>query len=143
MKFLVWILLLGMVPAAADADEPAAHGGVPLESLTPPGMQRLSIEAPSAPDRPVRLTYGAEASVEVRVEVLDDTNSSALAHLAWHSLVEVARKNLPVLVLDDSSTEADFGRIEHLLTRRAIQYGVVFRPPSPRPGCESGQCRMN
>ena len=70
MKFLVWILLLGMVPAAADADEPAAHGGVPLESLTPPGMQRLSIEAPSAPDRPVRLTYGAEASVEVRVEVL-------------------------------------------------------------------------
>ncbi|OGQ97517.1 MAG: hypothetical protein A2521_09980 [Deltaproteobacteria bacterium RIFOXYD12_FULL_57_12] len=83
------------------------------------------------------------AAMEVRVEVLDDTNSSALAHLAWHSLVEVARKNLPVLVLDDSSTEADFGRIEHLLTRRAIQYGVVFRPPSPRPGCESGQCRMN
>ena len=70
IKHLAWIVLLGSALGAAHAEEPAAHGGVPLESLTPPGMQRLSIEAPSAPDRSVRLSYGSEASVRVRVEVL-------------------------------------------------------------------------
>ncbi len=40
----------------------------------------------------------------IKVEELSPDNSSALAHLAWHELVEVAKKELPILVLDDSST---------------------------------------
>ncbi len=39
----------------------------------------------------------------VSVEVLGPENADALAHLAWHGLVSVAEKQLPILVLDDSS----------------------------------------
>lgn len=39
----------------------------------------------------------------VKVEVLGPENADALAHLAWHGLVHVAEKELPILVLDDSS----------------------------------------
>ncbi len=39
----------------------------------------------------------------VQVEVLGPENADALAHLAWHGLVKVAEKSLPILVLDDSS----------------------------------------
>jgi glutaredoxin 2 len=39
----------------------------------------------------------------VKVEVLGPENPDALAHLAWHGLVGVAEKLLPILVLDDSS----------------------------------------
>lgn len=41
--------------------------------------------------------------IGVHVEVLGPDNADALAHLAWHGLVGVAEKNLPILVLDDSS----------------------------------------
>ena len=36
-------------------------------------------------------------------ETLGPDNPDALAHLAWHELVEVAERELPILVLDDSS----------------------------------------
>ena len=39
----------------------------------------------------------------VSVEVLGPENPPALAHLAWHGLVNLAEKQLPLLVLDDSS----------------------------------------
>jgi hypothetical protein len=39
----------------------------------------------------------------IKVEVLGPENPDALAHLAWHGLVKVAEKMLPILVLDDSS----------------------------------------
>ena len=42
-------------------------------------------------------------SLEVAVEVLSPDNADALAHLAWHGLVDVAEKSLPILVLDDMS----------------------------------------
>ncbi len=38
----------------------------------------------------------------VRVEELGPDNPDALAHLAWHGLVTVAERNLPILVLDDN-----------------------------------------
>jgi len=40
----------------------------------------------------------------VKVEQLSEDNPAALAHLAWHELVEKARKELPILVLDDMSS---------------------------------------
>jgi glutaredoxin 2 len=43
----------------------------------------------------------------VRTEVLGPDNADALAHLAWHELVSVAEKHLPILVLDDCSYIAD------------------------------------
>lgn len=39
----------------------------------------------------------------VKIEVLGPENPDALAHLAWHGLVSVAEKSLPILVLDDNS----------------------------------------
>ncbi|MHB8766207.1 MAG: hypothetical protein ACYDA8_17960 [Deferrisomatales bacterium] len=39
----------------------------------------------------------------VKLEVLGPENPDALAHLAWHGLVSVAEKSLPILVLDDLS----------------------------------------
>jgi hypothetical protein len=43
----------------------------------------------------------------VNVEVLGPDNPDALAHLAWHELVAVAEKHLPILVLNDCSYIAD------------------------------------
>ena len=40
----------------------------------------------------------------VSIEVLSQDNPAALAHLAWHELVDTAKKELPILVLDDNSS---------------------------------------
>jgi glutaredoxin 2 len=47
------------------------------------------------------------ARLGVRVEVLGPENPEGLAHLAWHGLVSVAERHLPILVLDDCSYLAD------------------------------------
>jgi hypothetical protein len=39
----------------------------------------------------------------IKVEVLTPDNIDALAHLAWHELVQTAETTLPILVLDDNS----------------------------------------
>jgi len=39
----------------------------------------------------------------IQEEILGEDNPAALAHLAWHELVETAQKELPILILDDSS----------------------------------------
>jgi len=43
------------------------------------------------------------SSLGVKIETLGSDNPDALAHLAWHGLVSVAEKSLPILVLDDMS----------------------------------------
>lgn len=53
----------------------------------------------------------------VRLEELGPDNPDALAHLAWHELVETAEKNLPILVLDDSSAITDLEKIRGCLAR--------------------------
>ena len=79
----------------------------------------------------------------VVVEVLDGGDAGALAHLAWHGLVETARKTLPLLVLDDSSTVADFSHIEQHLSRRAQQYGIAAEAFSSEDRvCVSGSCAL-
>ena len=57
----------------------------------------------------------------IEVEELGPHNPDALAHLAWHELVETAEKSLPILVLNDSSTIADAIQIRHYLS------GIVTR----------------
>ena len=52
----------------------------------------------------------------VEVEELGPHNPDALAHLAWHELVETAEKSLPILVLNDSSAIADAIQIRRYLT---------------------------
>lgn len=42
-------------------------------------------------------------ALNVNIEVLSKENADALAHLAWHELISVAEKTLPILVLDDST----------------------------------------
>lgn len=53
----------------------------------------------------------------VNVDELGPDNPTALAHLAWHDLVEIAEKNLPILVLNDSSAITDTGKIRSYLSR--------------------------
>ena len=53
----------------------------------------------------------------VRLEELGPDNPDALAHLAWHELVETAEKNLPILVLDDSSAITDVEKIRGWLKK--------------------------
>jgi len=84
------------------------------------------------------------SAMEVRVEVLGNNDAGALAHLAWHGLVEKARKALPILVLDDSSALDEFGHIESHLLDRAARYGcsVAARRSGKQAGCESGSCAL-
>jgi glutaredoxin len=55
----------------------------------------------------------------VRIEDLNEENADALAHLAWHELVEVAEKELPILVLDDSTHITGAIKIKSYLTKVA------------------------
>jgi len=51
----------------------------------------------------------------VQEEVLSPDNPDSLAHLAWHELVAVAETQLPILVLDDSSSITGAVRIKNYL----------------------------
>jgi len=84
------------------------------------------------------------SAMDVQVEVLGNNDAGALAHLAWHGLVEKARKALPILVLDDSSALHEFGHIESQLLDRAARYGcgVAAKRPGNQAGCESGSCAL-
>ena len=42
-------------------------------------------------------------SLGIREEVLGENNAEALAHLAWHEMIEAAQRELPILILDDST----------------------------------------
>jgi glutaredoxin 2 len=53
----------------------------------------------------------------VQVDELGPENPEALAHLAWHELVEDAEKNLPILVLNDSSAIMESDDIRTYLRR--------------------------
>jgi hypothetical protein len=83
-------------------------------------------------------------ALQVKVEVLDGNDAGALAHLAWHGLVETARKSLPLLVLDDSSAVAEFGQIEGQLLGRAKAVGIDCLQPgtAAAPSCGPGGCAL-
>jgi hypothetical protein len=59
-------------------------------------------------------------SLGIREEILGEDNPEALAHLAWHELVETAQKELPILILDDSSAVVGAIPIKKFLSH---QYG--------------------
>lgn len=82
------------------------------------------------------------SAMDVHVEVLGNNDAGALAHLAWHGLVERARKALPILVLDDSSALHEFVHIESHLLDRAARCGVVAKGAGKQAGCESGSCAL-
>lgn len=84
------------------------------------------------------------AAMDIHVEVLGNNDPGALAHLAWHGLVERARKTLPILVLDDSSAVHDFGQIERLLLERAARFGgnCACEAEKTAVECRSGRCAL-
>lgn len=82
------------------------------------------------------------AAMEVQVEVLGNNDAGALAHLAWHGLVEKARKALPILVLDDSSALHEFSQIESYLSNRATHCGIKVNCRGKQAVCESGGCAL-
>ncbi len=51
----------------------------------------------------------------INVEVLGPDNPDSLAHLAWHELVAVAETQLPILVLDDSTSITGAIKIKNYL----------------------------
>ena len=89
----------------------------------------------------IKKQFDLEA-MEVHVEVLDSNDAGALAHLAWHGQVEAARKTLPILVLDDSSSIEDFPHIESHLINRADQFGISSNNSNSQASCEDGSCAM-
>lgn len=64
-------------------------------------------------------------SMGINVESLDCDNADALSHLAWHGLVEAARKQLPILVLDDCTSLTDYNAIRNHLTGEAQKTGLA------------------
>jgi hypothetical protein len=70
MKTTMMMVAVWIAAAAALAGEPVVRGGVAVDSLTPAGMQRLSVVAPSAAGRPARLTFGSADRPEVLLDVL-------------------------------------------------------------------------
>lgn len=82
-------------------------------------------------------------AMEVHVEVLDTGDAGALAHLAWHGLVDSARKALPLLVLDDSTTVEDFDTIEKYLMERANHRSLRYKGKIiVTQNCDDGSCTM-
>ncbi len=70
--------------------------------------------------------------LNIQVEVLGQDNPGSLAHLAWHELVNLAETQLPILVLDDSSSMVGAIPIKNFLEAKLIQ---KFQEPlfsSPR-----------
>lgn len=59
-------------------------------------------------------------SLGIQEEMLGEDNPAALAHLAWHEMVEVAQKELPILILDDCSAVVGAIPIKKYLS---LQYG--------------------
>jgi hypothetical protein len=51
----------------------------------------------------------------IKVEILGPENFDSLAHLAWHELVSVAQTQLPILILDDSTSMTGAIRIKNYL----------------------------
>ncbi len=82
------------------------------------------------------------AAMGISIETLSGDNANALAHLAWHGLVEDARKSLPILVLDDSSSVRDFFQIESRLIERSNKCGITYRTGA-RIVCEDGSCALH
>ncbi len=82
------------------------------------------------------------AALNINVEELDKGGAASLAHLAWHGLVEDARKKLPLLVLDDSSTVSDFKQIKAMLAARAGQVPDAVCGSEPGAGCATGACSL-
>jgi hypothetical protein len=70
MRTIALMLLVWSVPGTTVADGPVVHGGVPVDALTPEGLERLSVSAPSAVGRPVRIVYGANDAPQVLMDVL-------------------------------------------------------------------------
>jgi hypothetical protein len=77
----------------------------------------------------------------INIETLTNDNANALAHLAWHGLVEDARKSLPILVLDDSSPVRDFVQIESRLIERSNKFGVDYQLET-NTLCKDGSCAL-
>ena len=66
----------------------------------------------------------------VKEEVLSPDNPDSLAHLAWHELVAMAETQLPILVLDDSSSMTGAVRIKNYLMALSNQRSAFSQYPS-------------
>ncbi|OGR04252.1 MAG: hypothetical protein A2511_03235 [Deltaproteobacteria bacterium RIFOXYD12_FULL_50_9] len=82
-------------------------------------------------------------AMQVNIEVLDSENAGPLAHLAWHGLIETARRTLPILVLDDCSKIDDFSLIEQNLMALASSLGIACQELLVKNSCQSGSCSFN
>ena len=80
-------------------------------------------------------------AMEINIETLNNDDADALAHLAWHGLVEDARKSLPILVLDDSSPVRDVVQIKNRLIKLSNSLGVTYQAGITEI-CEDNSCAL-
>jgi len=81
-RIAITVVALAVMAAPAFA-RPTLRAGVPVDSLTPDGMQRLAVRVPVVDSQPVRLTYGvdkAEILVDVFVAASAQDAREALEH---------------------------------------------------------------
>jgi hypothetical protein len=90
-RLAVALGIVGMALAAAApaSAKPVTRAGVPVDALTPDGMERLAVRAPSRPGLPVRLTYAGEGAAEP--ELLVDVVVAADARGAHAALLRFSR----------------------------------------------------
>jgi hypothetical protein len=150
---LIGCLLL--VPLAAAA-EPVVHGGVAVDKLTPAGMQRLSVTAPTEPERPVRLVFGRGTTPELLVDVLvaaDPAGARTALDARWRT---VSNPPPTATLGDEGRGDAGFaafvrdnvyvavhrvaGEADALAVARAID-AVVVASPAGSPTAEPTERR--
>ena len=74
--------------------------------------------------------------------MLTDTNVDALTELAWHGLIDQARKSLPILVDDNGNIITDIKRISKIIAERSIEVLTELNNAS-KIICEGDVCRLS
>ncbi len=98
-RIAIAVVAVAALAAPAFA-KPLVRAGVPVDSLTPDGMQRLAVRVPVMDGQPVRLTFGADKAeilVDVFVAASADDAREALEH--WRH--QLSREIDPVAGVGD------------------------------------------
>jgi len=108
MKRLCLALLVWLAPAAAAAQ----IAGVPVDALTPDGLERIDVAVPERASHGVRLTYAAagQATPALRIDVLVAADARAAADAAaWFE--QTVAGELPALAGLGDDARGDGGLV--------------------------------
>jgi len=89
----------------------------------------------------IKSIFNLEA-LGIKEYMLTDTNVDALTELAWHGLIDQARKSLPILVDDYGNIITDIKRITEMIAKRSIEVLAELNNAS-KIVCEGDVCRLS